>query len=611
MRPDSIPRIRLLLTDADGDPLGENFDSSEYLSSIPLYRVVAVNTEGEPQVNLGLGGSSSGSGTVNANDVGFDVWLIAGQSNTKTGEGIDTALDTPDSRVYQYAASGNYNNQIILASEPLQHTEIYTNNVGFPFTFGKWYVRTQPNNRTILLVPTAVGGTGFSNNRWNPGNDLHENAIAKTNAAIATFPKNKFKGILWHQGEADADSTTLSKAAYITALDACFNSFRSRITGAANCYIILGEMVRSWVGSNASRNSIQQAIQETPNRFSNCAVASSLSLNPQGDGIHFNAISQRIFGYRYFSAYIGMLVTTPPPNPNPTVPETPTNLSFTIQSSSVECIWQGLATSWKYQYKLSSDSNWNTEITVNVNIATITGLTPNTTYNFRVKAVNSRGESSYATSNFTTQNVVTVPNSLLRITFENSLIENTGTGTYTISLLPGDVQLISNDSIRGKVGYVGGSGGAIRVEMPLTSNHTKSLWFKQQNTFNPNLNFLSSASNPQHVLWSPGTDMKFTAGIGDSFILLQNPTQHLIDVWYHVVVTYDNTSRLMKMFVNGVNVSQATYPTNYPGSASPLFIGAYSPTEINNGVGRYDNVRIWDIALSDQQVLALYNSELI
>jgi hypothetical protein len=307
-----------------------------------------------------------------------------------------------------------------------------------------------------------------------------------------------------------------------------------------------------------------------------------------------------------------MLVTPPPPNPNPTVPDTPTNLSFTTQSSSVVCVWQGLATSWKYQYKVSSDSNWNTEITVNVNSATITGLIPNTTYNFRVKAVNSVGESSYATSNFITQNVVTVQNSLLRMSFENSLIENIGTGTYTISLVPGDVQLISNDPIRGKVAYVGGSGGAIKVEMPLAINYTKSLWFKQQNTFNPNLNFLSSGvGNPQHVLWSPGTDMKFTAGNGDSFTLVQNPTQHLIDVWYHVVVTYDNTSRLMKMFVNGVNVSQATYPTNYPGSSSPLFIGAYTQTETNNGVGRYDNVRIWDIALTDQQVLALYNSELI
>ena len=64
----------------------------------------------------------------------------------------------------------------------------------------------------------------------------------KADAAIAAAGTNaRLVAILWHQGE--SDSGLLTKSQYAAKGDALCDGFRSRITGATNVPIILGQMI--------------------------------------------------------------------------------------------------------------------------------------------------------------------------------------------------------------------------------------------------------------------------------------------------------------------------------------------------------------------------------
>ena len=84
--------------------------------------------------------------------------------------------------------------------------------------------------------------------------------------------------------------------------------------------------------------------------------------------------------------------TTPDPEPTPTVPSAPTNLTATAQSTSaIKLTWDAVdgATS----YKIYRGGNYLTSVATGTTYSD-TGLTPNTQYCYKVTAVNDAGESA-------------------------------------------------------------------------------------------------------------------------------------------------------------------------------------------------------------------------
>ena len=196
-------------------------------------------------------------------------------------------------------------NKVTRASEPLIEQTVQSQRSGFGFAFAKIYASNN-QGRKVLLVPAAVTGAGFSNNRWNVGNDLYTNAVTFANAAIAANPGSTFKGILWLQGETDALSS-MSYATYKAALSSTITGFRSSITGASSAPFVTGRMVYSWQSADAPTNAIRLAIVDNAAATSRAAIidltASSNASYVATDGMHYNAVGMRALGQLFYDAY--------------------------------------------------------------------------------------------------------------------------------------------------------------------------------------------------------------------------------------------------------------------------------------------------------------------
>ena len=85
----------------------------------------------------------------------------------------------------------------------------------------------------------------------------------------------------------------------------------------------------------------------------------------------------------------------------------PTNIAVSnLTDQSVTFTWKApdaSATGYAYQYKLATETGWTAEAMTTGTFVTLDGLTPNTTYDFRVKTIFSDGVSNYVTQRFITE----------------------------------------------------------------------------------------------------------------------------------------------------------------------------------------------------------------
>lgn len=353
----------------------------------------------------------------NPADIGYDVILLAGQSNeVGYGVGIDANLDTPDPRVWQWPGSGSYMGQIIAGNDPLWHNEQQTGKIGHAVAFARHYVRSIPVNRRVLLVPCAAGGTGFTtsnavsvpagyyaqaNGSWDPGNgsggtSLYEYAIAQANSAIASDINNRLTAILWVQGEGDRN--TLTQSQYAAKLDALIDGFRSRITTAtASTPFVLGQMLPELITSSPGAQGINAAHIDTPNRKLCTGFFYGPSGYDIGDLLHYSSAGQRALAKRVWPGLQRARL-----NVLGVAPLVPLGLALVQSTTSVTATWLqplGRVTNFVVEYSTNGGSSWSTLTrTSALDVTnTITGLTLGTTVQVRVSTVNEQGTSAPCT----------------------------------------------------------------------------------------------------------------------------------------------------------------------------------------------------------------------
>ncbi len=161
---------------------------------------------------------------------------MAGQSNM-AGRGLVESKDTiPDKRILSINKAG----QLIVAKEPLHFYEPALTGLDCGYSFGKTLIKNIYDSISVLLIPTAVGGNSIS--QWL-GDSVYRNVKLFSNFKVKVAIAKQFgviKGILWHQGESDANEKNIPL--YRERLSNLFTKFRLA-NGNNNLPILLG---RAW-----------------------------------------------------------------------------------------------------------------------------------------------------------------------------------------------------------------------------------------------------------------------------------------------------------------------------------------------------------------------------
>lgn len=232
----------------------------------------------------------------------YDVFLLAGQSNMAgQSEEVITSPDQPyNPHIMQVGRNGSYDERVIAAVQELDHAG-GANGIGLGMKFAQLYSAANPSKK-ILLVPAAEGSTGFVTGDWNKGQTNYEDAKDRSNNALTHGTgTHTFKGILWHQGEADSSRTEVQ---YAGDLDQFISDIRTDITGAsATTPVVIGELTPNFPGGSG----VKAAIADTDNRVSDVYVVQNDGITDRGDNIHLDADSLNTYGQRYYDGYLSLI----------------------------------------------------------------------------------------------------------------------------------------------------------------------------------------------------------------------------------------------------------------------------------------------------------------
>lgn len=223
----------------------------------------------------------------------LDLYLLAGQSNM-AGRGTVEATDS-------ISVPGiwmlNKEEDWVPARDPLHFDKPKIAGVGPGFSFAKEMMSAQKTTM-IGLVPCAVGGTRIDT--WVPGGydeathtHPYDDALIRIQKAMAS---GIFKGIIWHQGESDANPAMIT--GYEAKLRALISRFRKAI-GNENLPIVLGELGIFNDEQKETKGKINEIIRKVAMTTPFCGLAESTGLTHRGDFTHFDESSAKTFGKRY------------------------------------------------------------------------------------------------------------------------------------------------------------------------------------------------------------------------------------------------------------------------------------------------------------------------
>jgi len=283
---------------------------------------------------------------------GYDIFVVMGQSNAYGTSSVTnyTSVDVPNRPDLLMYSWGSCNHHVPeLLRTPLNGLYFCFDGtipqypiVGLATTFAESYADAgclQPN-RSVLIVMGAAGGTSVHGG-WevHGAAGLLDDSINGVKDALTMGPNpksNVVKGLLWHQGEADAEYLfqAVPYTAYYPKMLAIIDYLRSDSSVGAGIptvsestpFINGGLVPEWWNRSNPydiQRLAIESFIESLPTLRNYTWTASSHGLEAdygphpftdQFEHIHFAAESERELGRRFFQAWIRAQTNNHAPN---------------------------------------------------------------------------------------------------------------------------------------------------------------------------------------------------------------------------------------------------------------------------------------------------------
>ncbi len=220
-------------------------------------------------------------------------FLLIGQSNM-AGRGFikDVALiSDPHIKMLR-------NGRWQIMSEPINYDRAFAG-IGPAASFAQAWRNDHPDEE-IGLIPCADGGSSLE--EWQPDGALFDHAVMQAKLAQRI---SRIDGILWHQGETDCADERIT--VYAEKLERTFAALRDQLTLQDVPILIggLGEFLPKCRIHDYFVNAPQltRILSQYADKHENCWFVTAKGLAPNPDNLHFNAASQRIFGFRYYEAF--------------------------------------------------------------------------------------------------------------------------------------------------------------------------------------------------------------------------------------------------------------------------------------------------------------------
>jgi hypothetical protein len=294
------------------------------------------------------------------------LYLLMGQSNMEgAGTPYNAGLDAPQPRVLQFGSRDGMESLWLQAHHPLTSLTAGASQIGMGLEFAKTMLTSNADPDVVIcLINHAKGTTAIQwwapgimdNKQINPATGLnyylYDEAIERaTNAAAYGV----IKGVLWHQGEYNANSNSNPSPEpnlYAPRLQALVDNLR-RDLGVPGLPFVCGKLVPGYnfTGDPAT---VEAALADLPNQRFNTDCVDNAGLTPRPDQlIHFDAASQRELGRRYAAKMllIDSVAAAAPP------------LAFAINGPQINLSWPATHTGWTLQAQTNSlalglSSNW-------------------------------------------------------------------------------------------------------------------------------------------------------------------------------------------------------------------------------------------------------------
>lgn len=220
----------------------------------------------------GMGAFITVSAAVGSVAVESGTYVLMGQSNI-SGAGASPHYPlyptSPDPKIFFYNDPGSA--------------------VGVPFAR---YLLAYAGNQRIKIVMCAVGSYISA---WLPGQALYENCMGYAEASAASgFP---VRGIVWQQGESDAQANGYETTAWKATFESIMGSARTRL--GLSLPVVYGQVGPITLDGFPNLRHIQDEINSVTLSNSSLVVADGVVLL---DGIHYTPESYEEMGRRYAAA---------------------------------------------------------------------------------------------------------------------------------------------------------------------------------------------------------------------------------------------------------------------------------------------------------------------
>src|SRR5687768_2705710 len=143
------------------------------------------------------------------------------------------------------------------------------------------------------------------------------------------------------------------------------------------------------------------------------------------------------------------------------------------------------------------------------------------------------------------------------------------------------------------------------------SKFSVAAWFKTSNDYNTNafiVNKAGASDNMNYGIWMTNSETirgGFETSSGSAFYAT-SPLSYSDGNWHYAVVTFDGSA--IGLYIDGLPVAtKSASASPDSGGEEPIRMGADSQGLTNYFIGNVDEVRIWNNALTPQQVIDAYN----